>query len=92
MLRGGAQSENLLIIAASAASPDYVKIQAVIKSAASAASLRGGHACGRLDHDFFLQCSVKNTKRHAFRIFVLHFFRFFLVRGEAALAADLITA
>ena len=36
--------------AASAASPDYVKFQAVIKSAASAASPRGGRASGRLDH------------------------------------------
>ena len=36
--------------AASAASPDCVKFQAVIKSAASAASLRGGRASGRLDH------------------------------------------
>ena len=41
--------------AASAASPDSVKFQAVIKSAASAASLRGGRASGRLDHGFFLQ-------------------------------------
>ena len=41
--------------AASAASPVYVKSQAVIKSAASAASLRGGHASGRLDHDFLLR-------------------------------------
>ena len=41
--------------AASAASPDYVNFQAVIKSAASAASLRGGRASGRLDHGFFLQ-------------------------------------
>ena len=41
--------------AASAASPDYVKIQAVIKSAASAASLRGGRASGRLDHGLFSQ-------------------------------------
>ena len=32
--------------AASAASLDYVKIQAVSKSAASAASLRGGRASG----------------------------------------------
>ena len=32
--------------AASAASRDYVKFQAVIKSAASAASLRGGRASG----------------------------------------------
>ena len=39
--------------AASAASLDYVKFQAVIQSAASAASLRGGRASGRLDHDFF---------------------------------------
>ena len=39
--------------ASSAASPDYVKIQAVIKSAASAASLCGGRASGRLDHDVF---------------------------------------
>ena len=38
--------------AASAASPDYVKFQAVIKSAASAASLRGGRASGRLDHGY----------------------------------------
>ena len=37
----------------SAASPDYVKFQAVIKSAASAASLRGGRASGRLDHGLF---------------------------------------
>ena len=41
--------------AASADSPDYVKFQAVIKSAASAASLRGGRASGRLDHGFFWQ-------------------------------------
>ena len=39
--------------AASAASPDYVKFQAVIKSAASAASLHGGRASGRLDHSVF---------------------------------------
>ena len=39
--------------AASAASRDYVRFQAVIKSAASAASLRGGRASGRLDHGFF---------------------------------------
>ena len=38
--------------AASAASGDYVKSEAVIKSAASAASLRGGRASGRLDHGF----------------------------------------
>ena len=39
--------------AARAASPVYVKFQAVIKSAASAASLRGGRASGRLDHGLF---------------------------------------
>ena len=39
--------------AASAASPDSVKFQAVIRSAASAASLCGGRASGRLDHGFF---------------------------------------
>ena len=37
----------------SAASPDYVKFQTVIKSAASAASLRGGRARGRLNHSYF---------------------------------------
>ena len=36
--------------AASAASADYVKFQAAIKSAASA---RGGRASGRLDHGLF---------------------------------------
>ena len=44
--------------AASAASLDYVKFQAVIKSAASAASLRGGRASGRLDHGPFSQFLV----------------------------------
>ena len=39
--------------ASSAASLDYVKFEAAIKSAASAASLRGGRASGRLDHGFF---------------------------------------
>ena len=40
--------------AASAASLDYIKFQAVIKSAASAASLaHGGRASGRLDHGVF---------------------------------------
>ena len=39
--------------AASTASPDYVKFQAVIKSAASAASLRRGPASGQLDHGLF---------------------------------------
>ena len=40
--------------AACAASPGYVRFQAVIKSAASAASLHGGRARGRLDHGFLL--------------------------------------
>ena len=44
--------ESVNKLAASAASPDYVKFRAVIKSAASAASLRGGRASGRLDHGF----------------------------------------
>ena len=39
--------------AAGAASLDYVKCHPVIKSGASAASLCGGHAGGRLDHGFF---------------------------------------
>ena len=39
--------------AASAASLDSVKFQAVIESAANAASLCGGHASGRLDNDLF---------------------------------------
>ena len=40
-------------LAASAASPYCVKFQAVIKSAASAASPQGGRASGRLDHASF---------------------------------------
>ena len=60
--------------AASAASLDYVKFQAVIKSAASAASLRGDRACGRLDHDLFFaifgrtgaQKNRKNEREIAF--------------------------
>ena len=53
--------------AASAASPDYVKFQAVIKSAATAASLSGGRASGRLDHGLFFAIfgrasGQKNTK------------------------------
>ena len=40
--------------AASAASLDYVKFQAVIKSAARAANLRGGRASVRLDHGLLL--------------------------------------
>ena len=55
--------------AASAASLDYVKFQAVIKSAASAASPRGGRASGRLDHGFLLQflaasAAKKHSKNH----------------------------
>ena len=42
--------ESVNELAASAASPDYIKCQAAIKSAASAASLREGHASDRLDH------------------------------------------
>ena len=45
--------ESVIRAAASAASPVYVKFQAVIKSAASAASLRGGRASGRLDRGLF---------------------------------------
>ena len=45
--------------AASAASPVYVKFQAVIKSAASAATLRGGHGSGRLDPGHFPTFSVR---------------------------------
>ena len=48
---------------ASAASPDYVKFQAVIKSAASAASLWGGRASGRLDHG--LKTHLKKFKKDA---------------------------
>ena len=44
--------------AASAASPDYVKFQAVIKSAASAASLHGGRASSGLDHGLFFRFLV----------------------------------
>ena len=51
--------------AASAASPDYVNFQAVIKSAASAASLRGGRASGRLDHDFFLRFLAALAAKHS---------------------------
>ena len=42
--------------AASAAALVYVKFQAVVRSAASAASLRGGRASGRLDHGVF--CAI----------------------------------
>ena len=47
--------------AASAASPDYVKFQAVIKSAASAASRKsnpGGCASSRLDHGLAETCAA----------------------------------
>ena len=47
--------------AASAASLGYIRFQAVIMLAASAASLRGGRASGQLDHGivfvFFRECS-----------------------------------
>ena len=49
----GGVRESVNKSAASAASLDYVKFQAVIKSAVSAASLRGGRASGRLDHGYF---------------------------------------
>ena len=48
-------SEAVKKSAASAASLEYVKFQAVIKPAASAASLRGGRARGRLGHGYFFQ-------------------------------------
>ena len=50
---GNAVREFVNKSAASAASLDYVKFQAVKKSAARAASPRGGRASGRLDHGFF---------------------------------------
>ena len=70
-------------VAARAASPDYVRFQAVIKSAASAASLRGGRASGRLDHDLFFaivgrasgQKIVKNSDSDL---------RFFITFGRSA--------
>ena len=53
--------------AASAASPDSVKFQAVIKSAASAGSLREGRPSGHLDHVYFSQLlaalAAKNTTK-----------------------------
>ena len=48
--------------AASAASPDYVKFQIVVKSAASAASRRGGRASGGLDHDL-LQVPIRKNRK-----------------------------
>ena len=45
--------------AAFAASPDYLKFQAVIKSAASAASLRGGRASGDWITAIFSQTVIK---------------------------------
>ena len=57
--------------AASAASLDSVKFQAEIKSAAGAASLRGGRASGRLDHGLFCSqflaalAAKKNSTRNA---------------------------
>ena len=47
--------------AASAASPDYVKFQPVIKSAASAASLWGGRASGRLDPVSYTHLTLPTT-------------------------------
>ena len=54
--------------AASAATPDYVKIQAVIKSAASAASLRGGCARGRLDHSFLFAFLVRASSQKIVKV------------------------
>ena len=58
--------------AASAASPDYVKFQAVIKSTASVASPRRGRASGLLDHGFFCAffertSAQKITKKYVFK-------------------------
>ena len=51
--------------AASATSLDYVKFQAVMQSAASEASLRGGCASIQLDHVyvFFATCSRTSDQR-----------------------------
>ena len=54
--------------AASAASPDYVNFQAVIKSAASAASSRGGRASGRLDHVFFFAIFGRASRQKIVKI------------------------
>ena len=85
---GGGKAANKS--AASAASPDYVKFQAVIKSAASAASqIQGTQTTwavgrrGRPDDG-----SVRTTERGAPLELPSLDFAF----GEAALAADLITA
>ena len=48
--------------AASATSLDYVKFEAVIESAASAASLREGRASGRLDHGLFVSNFARPKK------------------------------
>ena len=70
----GAVRESANKSAASAASLDYAKFQAVIKSAASAASLRGGRASGRLDHGFLLQylgaLAPKHLKKYKKYIFL----------------------
>ena len=50
--------------AASAASADYIKFQAVIKSAASAASLCGGRASGQVDHIVFVFPNVLRQKTY----------------------------
>ena len=56
--------------AASAASLDYVKFQAVIKSAARAASLRGGRASGRLDHGCFCMFLAKKIVKISDSVFM----------------------
>ena len=50
-------------LAAGAAPLDYVKLQAVIKLAATAASLRGGRASGRLDHGHFFRKAALAAKQ-----------------------------
>ena len=72
--------------AASAGSPDYIKFEAVIKSAASAASLRGGRASGRLDHGNFFaivgrgQKIAKNSQNLRLRVVELAFERLRICR------------
>ena len=57
----------------SAASSNYVKLQALIESAASAASLRGGRASGRLDHGFFWSIFGRASAQKLIKISVLFF-------------------
>ena len=83
--------------AASAASLDYLKFQAVIKSSASAASPRGGHASGRLDHGFccaILGAANRRCVRILRSLVQLPSYRPWDPLGflETALAANLITA